>query len=175
MRKVQVQTVGVLQGTDSYCRRYLREFSTNRWLISTIQNYSLSSMVGRVRLLFHSLYASFAPASSGRDALMVSGDPFLDTQRDLIVALAARYSLPTIYHWRDFVAGGGLMSYGASINDAYRQSGVYVGRILKGENPADLPVMLPTKFELVINLRTARSLALAVPATLLATADEVIE
>jgi putative ABC transport system substrate-binding protein len=108
-------------------------------------------------------------------ALLVADDPFFQGQRLGILGMAARQGLPTIYFSRDFVDAGGLMSYGPNLADAYRLVAVYCGRILKGENPGDLPVVQPTRFELVINLKSARALALDVPPTLLALADEVIE
>ena len=120
--------------------------------------------------------AAFASAAQqGAGAMLVASDPFFNSRSGVFVEQAGRYAMPAIYPQKEYVRGGGLISYGPDFSDGYRNSGVYVGKILNGAKPAELPVMQPTKFELVVNLKTAKRLGLAMPPTLLATADEVIE
>ena len=116
-----------------------------------------------------------AMIDAGVGALLVQNDPFFDSRRSRIVALSSRHKLPGIFHIREFPADGGLMSYGASLSDTYRQLGVYAGKILRGARTTDLPVLRPTKFEMVVNMKTAKTLGLAVPPSILVASDELIE
>ncbi len=133
-----------------------------------------------VRLLWvgqdDDIEGAFNQIENGRpEVLMISPDPFFNRHRAKIIKRVADLSIPTMYSWREFVERGGLMSYGASLSDQYRLAGIYVGRLLKGDKPADLPVQQPVRFELVINLKTAKTLGLVVPPTVLVAADDVIE
>jgi putative ABC transport system substrate-binding protein len=149
------------------------------------QTRELQSAARSLGLQLHVLHAGaesdFEPAFATLAQLRVRGlvigsaDPFFTSQRERLAALALRYALPTVYQYREFIAAGGLMAYGGSITDTYRLAGIYTGRILKGDKPADLPVQQATKVELMINLKTAKTLGLTVPLTLLGRADEVIE
>lgn len=154
----------------------------NRTSQSDAAELQAAVVAGRQRLVViaagpaDDLAAAFAGLrQQSIDALVVTADPTFTIRRTELAVLAARYGVPAIYQWNLFVAAGGLMSYGAELADGYRLAGLYTGRVLKGEKPADLPVLQPTKFNLAINLKTARALGLTVPPTLLARADEVIE
>ena len=155
------------------------KFPTTERLLSEVKT-AASTMGQEIEVLYVSSDREIETAFTmlvqrGAVALLTGSGGFLLIQRERIAALAARHRIPAIYVLRDYVAAGGLMSYATNITDTYRQAGIYAGRILKGEKPGDLPVMLSTKFELVINLKTAKALGLEIPDKLLALADEVIE
>jgi ABC-type uncharacterized transport system substrate-binding protein len=172
----------------------LREIAPKATVIGILENPTIAAVkdrlnsvqeaarsIGQQIQIFYardepSLEATFPRlVQSGIGALVVGADPFFNSRRDQLVALASRYAIPAIYETRDYVVAGGLMSYGTKLAEAYRQVGIYAGRILKGDKPADLPVVQSSKFELVINVKTANALGLAVPNSMQLLADEVIE
>ena len=149
--------------------------STSQRLIQRTQWIANSNFAARAISEREIDSAVMSAAQQNVSALLVTGDPFFTSRRDQIIALAALHAMPVMYPWREYVAAGGLMSYGAELTWGYHLVGQYAARILKGQKPAELPVQQPTKFDLVINLRTAKALGLTVPETLLIAADELIE
>jgi putative tryptophan/tyrosine transport system substrate-binding protein len=166
----QVATCGVLLNpTFPAVASQLRDIEEAARAVGLQLHVLRASTDGEIDMAFESV------AQHRIRALAVAADPFLNTRRDKLAALAARHAVPAMYSFRDYVVAGGLMSYGIDLSDVYRQIGVYTGRVLKGAKPADLPVTQPTKFEFVINRKTAKTLGLAIPAGLLSFADEVRE
>jgi putative ABC transport system substrate-binding protein len=166
----KIATVGVLiNPLNLSAESQLKEIQDAARLIGLQVHVANASSEREIEAAFASL------AQAGAGAIVAAADPFFASQWENLVALASKRKLPAIWEWPYFVEGGGLMSYGTNLEDMYRQIGVYTGRILKGEKPSDLPVIRPIKFELAINLKTAKTLGIEVPATLLGRADEVIE
>jgi ABC-type uncharacterized transport system substrate-binding protein len=166
----QAETIGCLLNPNyAQAERQLRDLQEAARLIGVRINVLRASHDREIDAVFETIVQQRIPA------LAVGADPFLDTQRDKMIALAARHAIPTMYQFREHAAAGGLMSYGIDLTDMYRQAGAYTGRILKGVKPADLPVMQPTKFEFIINLKTAKALGIKFSDDLLSLADEVIE
>ena len=165
-----IETIGLLINTEDPVARNERRDAE---VAASALGWRLHSVVAKNESELDRAFETLI--QKGTSVLLVISDTFFLSRLDRIAALAIRHRLPTIAPYREFAAGGGLMSYGASIPDTYRQSGVYAGRVLRGAKPADLPILQPTKFELVINLNTAKTLDLTVPPRLLAIADKVIE
>jgi putative ABC transport system substrate-binding protein len=166
----QAATIGVLLNpASSTAANQLSDLQEAAHTIGLQLHVLRASTDGEIDAAFESVAQNRIPA------LAMAGDPFFNSRRDKLVALAARHAVPSMYSFRDYAVAGGLMSYGIDLPDVYRRIGVYVGRILKGAKPADMPVEQPTKFEFVINLKTAKALGLTIPAGLISFADEVIE
>jgi putative ABC transport system substrate-binding protein len=186
-------TAGLTSELDSKRLELLREIKPTVGVVGVLVNpkrpgveansrelQAAADKIG-VKLIFHdagpghSLDAAFEKLAEQRvDGLVVTADPFFNFRRSQVIALAARHAIPAVYQWREFVTDGGLMSYGPSIAEAYNQAGVYAGRILKGAKPSDLPVVQPHRFEMTINLKTAKSLGIDVPRRTIARADDVV-
>ena len=186
-------TAGLTSELDSKRLELLREIKPTALVVGVLVNpkrpgveansrelQGAADKIG-VKLIFHdagpghSLDVAFEKLAEQRvDGLVVTADPFFNFRRSQVIALAARHSIPAVYQWREFVTDGGLMSYGPSIAEAYNQAGVYAGRILKGAKPSDLPVVQPHRFEMTINLKTAKSLGIDVPRRTIARADDVV-
>jgi len=166
----QAATIGVLLNpASSTAANQLSDLQGAARTIGLQLHVLRASTDGEIDAAFESVAQNRIPA------LAMAGDPFFNSRRDKLVALAGRHAVPSMYSFRDYAVAGGLMSYGIDLPNVYRQIGVYVGRILKGAKPADMPVEQPTKFEFVINLKTAKALGLTIPAGLISFADEVIE
>jgi putative ABC transport system substrate-binding protein len=180
-KRLQLLSEVVRQGPDlAYLTRSKDYYNAKEFEALVADLKAAARSLGRELVIFdidteQDIDFAFAAMAQRRVSLVVNPSAFLNMRRDQIIKLAAHHAIPTLYSTREYVPAGGLMSYGVEFYEVYRQAGVYAGRILKGAKPADLPVLQPTKFELVINLKTAKALGLQIPNSVLALADEVIE